>query len=82
MPKQLEVDYAFAQWLEGQLRARDLGVRTLARMIDPERVNSVRTQLQKYLRAEVWPEDESRQRIAVALGVPVATLPRRVDDVD
>ena len=70
-------DFTFADWLALELRKRGLGVRTLARKIDPDRIDTVRSQLQKYMRAQIWPEDAMRQKIADALGIPVVEVPRR-----
>lgn len=80
MRQKLPLDFGFADWLHRELYKRNMGTRTLARAIDPERVDTIRRQLQKYLSGEVWPEDEWREKIATALDVDPLALPRRRED--
>ncbi len=60
----------FAEQLRTELNRRGLGVRTLARMIAPENVNSTRVLIHKWLREEHSPSAASRVAVARALGLP------------
>lgn len=71
-----DASVSFSDWLRGQLKTQDLGVRTLARRIDPQNPDVPRRALNRYL-AGANPQRENAERIALALGVPLESIPRK-----
>lgn len=76
-------DTEFAAWLDGQLKDRGWGVRTLARRMAPgmprvgDPVEVARRALNRYLFDGSYPGDENKALIASSLGVVEADLPDR-----
>jgi transcriptional regulator with XRE-family HTH domain len=60
----------FARQLREELSRQKLGIRTLARRMDPERPETARRSLYKWLGGEHLPSRASREAVAVALGLP------------
>ncbi len=60
----------FASKLRGELDRQGLGVRTLAKRIDPANPERTRRSLNKWLAGEHRPSAASRLAVAEALGVP------------
>lgn len=68
----------FAGWLRTELDARNWGVRTLARKIDPHDPEPARRALNRYLYEGARPTNGYRLAIAAAFGLSEDELP--VDD--
>jgi transcriptional regulator with XRE-family HTH domain len=66
---------AFSRWLRQELDNRGLGVRELARALDPAYPERARRNLHRYLNGSVAPNPPMRKRIADALGLAVDDLP-------
>jgi hypothetical protein len=65
-----------ASWLDEQLTARDWGVRTLAKLMNPEEPEVARRALNRYLFDGSYPQDDKTvQAIAASLDLPVAEVP-------
>lgn len=64
-----------AEWLNDQLEQHGLGVRTLAKRINPGEPEVARRMLNRCLFDGSYPSEENRRAIAVALEIPVAEVP-------
>jgi len=71
----------FAAKLRAELTRQDLGVRTLARRIDPTNVDRVRRQLNRWLKG-TRPSPENRERVEGALGIARGSLADEDDGDD
>lgn len=65
----------FAEWLAAELLARDWGVRTLARKIDPDNPEVPRRTLNRYLHEGAKPTPVFRDAIAAAFEIEIAAMP-------
>ena len=65
---------AFGSWLRGELKSRGWGVRTLARLMNPENPEVPRRALNHYMRGSL-PTEPNAAAIAKALGIPRSELP-------
>lgn len=65
---------SFAQKLRAHLNEHGIGVRTLARTIDPDNVEPVRRSLNKWLSGQHLPSAPSRQLVTAALGLEQGSL--------
>lgn len=63
----------FAQKLRAELVARGMGVRTLARALDPDHIERQRRNVNKWLRGTV-PTQSSRDAVTDALGLERGSL--------
>lgn len=66
---------AFSDWLSQQLAARNWGVRTLARKINPADPEPPRRTLNRYLHEGKQPTPLFREAIAEAFGIALADVP-------
>lgn len=69
-PKKIRPEAAaYGRNLRAELDRQGLGIRTLARMIDPTSIEHRRRWLNKVLKGEHLPNEANRERVAEALGV-------------
>lgn len=59
----------YGEWLRAVLDSQGIGVRTLARRLNPANPEAIRANLYRYLRGTTHPLPATQARIAAALGL-------------
>lgn len=71
---------SFSNKLRTELTRQGLGVRTLARKMDPAKPERARRSLNRWLNEGIAPSPANRVAVAVALGVPEDSFSAEDDD--
>lgn len=79
-PRRDLADTALARWLRTQLDEQNLGVRTLAKKINPADPEVPRRTLNRILFEGAYPSDTNRAAIASALEIPSEEMPSEDDE--
>lgn len=79
-PRRDLADTELARWLRGQLDEQGLGIRTLAKKMNPADPEVPRRALNRVLYEGAMPSDANRRLIAVGLGVSPEELPSEDDE--